>query len=122
MRTSFLMGLIVTLCVLTGVGLAAADSSVTYPDTSSSLALNLGGGVIVFVAFDNPGDHDIVIHAVNSFANLTQVFLNTLPGFAFWLDFEGTNGPFLQYGVYNCTSPVGQTCTVGGTRRGTLFI
>jgi hypothetical protein len=122
MRTSLVVGLLVALCVVIGVGTAAADSRVNYVDGSVSQVFNLGGGQHAFVFFDNPGDGDIFIHPVNFSADLLSVSLNNFNAFAIWLDFEGPAGQFLQYGVYTCTSPAGQTCTVSGVRRGTLFL
>ena len=53
MRTSLLIGLIVALCVVGGVGSAAADSTVNFRFGASSLAINLGGGLHAFVFFDD---------------------------------------------------------------------
>ena len=122
MRTSWVIGLVVTLCVLAGVGSAGADSTVNYPDGSLSDAFNLGGGTYAFVFYNDLNPPDIFVHAVNSFANLLQVSLLGINGYAFFLRFEGCNQWFQQYGVYACTSPFGQTCTVSGVRRGTLFL
>ena len=122
MRTSLLIGLLVTLCVLIGVGTAAADSTVNYPDTSVSDAFYLGGGVIAFVFLDNPGDGDIFIHVVSGFGDLALAQLNQIVAYAFWLDFEGHNGPFLHFGIYTCTSTGGHFCNVSGVRRGTFFL
>lgn len=124
MRTSFLIGLLVACCTLIAVGPAAADSTVNYPDGSSSLALNLGSGLHAFVFFDTPGDGDIFIHPIDFAANLLQVTLNsTFPAFAIWLDFEGDNGNFRQFGVYTCLSPPNPNfCNVPSVRRGTFFI
>ena len=122
MRTSLLIGLLVTLCALVGVGTAAADSFVTYPDSSKSDAYNLGGGLHAFVFYDDAGDFDIFVHAVNFSANLLLVNLLGFNGYAFWLDFEGTSGPYDVYGVYSCTSTGGVFCTVSGVRRGTLLL
>ena len=122
MRTSLLIGLLVTLCVLVGVGTAAADSTVNYPDTSVSDAFYLGGGVIAFVFLDNAGDGDIFIHVVTGFGDLTTAALNQFVAFAFWLDFEGFNGGFQQFGIYTCTSTGGRVCNVSGVRRGTFFL
>jgi hypothetical protein len=121
MRASLLGSLIVTFCVLIGIGPAAADSNLTYPDGTTSLAINLGGGQHIFVLFDNPGDHDIFVHPVDFAANLLLVSVNnTFNGFGLWLDFEGVNQGFLQYGVYVCTGSA-QSCSFGN-RRGTLFL
>ena len=121
MRTRLLGSLIVTFCVLIGIGPAAADSNLTYPDGTTSLAVNLGGGQHAFVLFDNPGDRDIFVHPVDFNANLLFVsFGNTLDGFGIWLDFEGVNQGFLQYGVYTCNGSA-QSCLFGN-RRGTLFL
>ena len=122
MRTSLLVTLLVTLCVLMSLGPAAA-STVTYPDGSTSQAINLGNGAHAFVFFDNPGDGDIFVHPVDFFADLQSVSLNGLNGFAFWLDFEGFNGGFMQYGIYSCnTSNNRVSCSISGVRRGTLFL
>jgi hypothetical protein len=116
------------LCVLAGVGVAAADSTVTYPNApaapnnSLSLTISLGGGVIAFVFIDSAGTHDIFIQIVNSAGNLAQASLNQFTGSAIWLHFEGFNQNFMQYGVYVCSSPQGQTCNVGSVKRGTLFL
>jgi len=122
MRTRLLIGLIVALCFFGGVGSAAADSTVNYPDGSVSLAFNLGGGTIAFVFENDLNPPDIFIHAVNAFANLQQVSLQSFNGFAFFLSFEGFNQGFRQYGVYACTGFSNQTCNVSGTRRGTFFL
>lgn len=124
MRTSILIGLLVLCCVLVAVGPAAAvDSEVLYPDDSVSLALRIGSGLYAFVFFDNAGDFDIFIHPIDSFAELLFVSLaSTFTGFAFWLDFEGFNGGFEQYGVYTCPSANSFGCTVSGVRRGTFFL
>src|SRR5688572_3767200 len=103
MRTFLLASLIVMMAVVIGVGPAAADSTLNYPDTSRSQAINLGGGQHAFVFFDIPGDNDIFVHPVDFSANLLFVSLSqTFFGFAIWLDFEGFNGGALQYGVYTC--------------------
>jgi hypothetical protein len=121
MRTFLLASLIVTVSVLIGVGPAAADSNLTYPDTSRSQAIDLGGGQHAFVFFDIPGDNDIFVHPVTFAANLLFVSLNqTFNGFALWLDFEGFNGGFMQFGVYTCTGV--QTSCSFGARRGTFFL
>ena len=120
MRTNLLVSLFIALCVLIGVGPAAA-TDVTYPDGSFSQVFNLGNGAHAFVFFDNPGDHDIFVHPVDFSTNLFQVSLNnTFIGFALWLDFEGLNGGFMQFGVYTCTGS-SQSCSFGN-RRGTLFL
>jgi hypothetical protein len=121
MRTRLLGSLIVTFCVLIGIGPAAADSFLNFPDGTSSQVINLGGGQHVFVLFDNPGDGDIFVHPVDFNANLLFLnFSSTLNGFGIWLDFEGVNQGFLQYGVYTCNGSA-QSCTFG-SRRGTLFL
>jgi hypothetical protein len=120
MRTRLLIGLIVTLCFLGGVGSASADSFLTFPDGTQTEAIDIGSG-IAFVSIDNPGDGDIFIHPVNFSANLLFVTLNnTFSGFAIWLDFEGFNGGFRQYGVFVCTGA--QTSCSFGSRRGTFFL
>ena len=121
MRTKLLVSLIVAVSVVIGVGSAAADSNLTYPDSSRSLAIDLGGGQHAFVFFDIPGDNDIFVHPVNFAATLLQVTVNqTFTGFALWLDFEGFNGQFMQFGVYTCTGV--QTSCSFGARRGTFFL
>jgi len=121
MRTSFVIGLIVACGVLVSVGLAAADSSLDYPDGSKSQAINLGNGQHAFVFFDIPGDNDIFVHPVDFNANLLFVNVNnTFSGFALWLDFEGFNQGFMQFGVYTCNG-VPTSCSFG-SRRGTLFL
>jgi hypothetical protein len=120
MRTSLLVSLVVTLGILIGVGSAVA-SNVTYPDGSFSQAINLGNGTHAFVFFDNPGNHDIFVHPVDFFADLLLVTVNsTFVGYALWLDFEGFNQGFMQFGVYVCTGS-SQSCFFGN-RRGTLFL
>jgi len=121
MFTRLLVGLVVAVCVVAGAGSASADSLVIYPDSSVSEVFNLGGGVLALAFIDNPGDDDIFIHVFNGFGNLSQAFLGSLGAFAFWLDFEGFNQQFAQYGIYACQSFSNQTCTVSGTRRGTFF-
>jgi hypothetical protein len=123
MRRRFLVSLIVALGVLFAVGSASADSSLTYPDNSRSQAINLGGGQHAFVFFDIPGDNDIFVHPVDFNANFLFVSLNqSFNGFGIWLDFEGFNQGFLQYGVYTCNG-VQTSCGFGApTRRGTLFL
>ena len=122
MRTKLLINLIVAVCVLMGVGQAAADSNLNYPDGTFSEVINLGGGQHAFVLFDNPGDRDIFVHPVDFSGNLLFVNVNnTFMGFGLWLDFEGqTNQGFLQYGVYVCAGS-SQSCSFGN-RRGTLFL
>ena len=123
MRTRLLIGLIVALCVLGGVGSAAADSTVNYRFGASSLAINLGGGLHAFVFFDDRVPPDIYIHPIDFVANLLQVTLNnTFTGFAIQLVFEGFNQGFRQYGVYTCVAFSNQTCNVSSVRRGTFFI
>jgi hypothetical protein len=121
MRARFLVSLIVALGVLIAVGSAWADSSITYPDNSRSEAINLGGGQHAFIFFDIPHDNDIFVHPVDFSANLLFVSVNqTFNGFSLWLDFEGFNSGYLQYGVYVCTGVPG-SCSFG-SRRGTLFL
>lgn len=122
MRTSLLVGLLVTLCVVVGVGTAAAtDSHLDYPDTSFSQAFYLGNGNIAFVFWDFAGDRDIFVHPVGPFADLIFVALNsTFTGFGLWLDYEGKNGSFFQYGVYACKGS-SSSCSFSG-RLGTLFL
>ena len=122
MPTRLLIGLIVALSFLGGVGSAAADSTLNYPDGSSSLALNLGGGAHAFVFFNDLRPPDIFIHPVNSSANLVQVSLNSFDAFGIYLAFEAVNGNFNQYGVFTCLSFSSQTCNISSTRRGTFFI
>jgi hypothetical protein len=123
MRTRLLIGLIVALCFLGGVGSAAADSTVNYPDGSSSLALNLGGGAHAFVFFNDLRPPDIFIHPIDINANLLAVRLNnTFDAFGIYLAFETVNGNFNQYGVFTCLSFSFQTCNISSTRRGTFFI
>jgi hypothetical protein len=127
MRTGLLIGLTVMLCVLTGVGLAAADSIVNYPDNpvpnnSVSLTIGLGGGVQAFVFIDNGGNHDIFVQVVNAAGNPAQVTFTAFTAYAFYFKFEGSNQGFMQYGVYTCISPSGQTSNVSSVRRGTLFL
>lgn len=106
-----------------GVGTAGAvDSRVMYPDGSVTEAEFLGGGLYGFVAFDKPGDGDLFVHVIDSPAYLVSVPVFAFSGFAFWFDFEVTNGNFLQHGVYTCTRVVGTQCTVRGIRRATLFL
>jgi hypothetical protein len=127
MRTGLLIGLTVMLCVLTGVGLAAADSTVNYPNNpapnnSLSLTISMGGGVLAFVFIDNGGSHDIFAQVVNGAGNLAQVTFNQFSAFAFWFKFEGLNQGYMQYGIYSCVAPSGQTCNVSSVRRGTLLL
>jgi len=118
MRTSLLVSLIVAVGIFIGVGTAAADSSVFYPDGgSSSLAINLGNGAHAFVFFNDIDD--IFIHPVDFFADLVQVNLNGFVGFAIFLNFEGLNQGFQQYGVFTCT---GFPSCFFGARRGTFFL
>jgi hypothetical protein len=122
MRTSLLVGFLVASCVVVRVGTAAA-STVTFPDATVTQAIPLGSGAQGFVAIDNPGDGDIFIHPVNVFSDLIFVTLNNtsaFSGFAIWLDFEGFNQGFRQYGVYVCTGSSG-SCGFG-SRRGTFFL
>jgi hypothetical protein len=124
MRKFLIAGLIVAVSVVIGVGSAAADSTLTYPDTSRSQAINLGGGQHAFVFFDIPGDNDIFVHPVDFSANLLFVSLSqTFNGFGIWLDFEGFNSGFMQFGVYTCTG-VQTSCGFGNPaiRRGTFFL
>lgn len=123
MRTKLLVSLMVVLCVLIGVGQAAA-SSVDYPDGSSSLAINLGGGENAFVFLnDLLPQPDIFIHPVNSFGDLVSVNLSGFIGFAIYLAFEGTTpGGLQQYGVFTCSVSNLVFCNVTSTRRGTFFL
>ena len=126
MRTSWMIGLVVTLCVLAGVGSAGADSTASYLDGSLSDAFNLGGGTYAFVFYNDLNPPDIFVHAVNAFTNLLFVSLPTatgvVNGYAFFLSFEGFNQGFRQYGVYACVSFSNQVCNVNGFRRGTFFL
>jgi hypothetical protein len=123
MHTFRLATLIVTLSIVIGIGSAAADSTVVYPDDSRSQAIDLGGGQHAFVFFDIPGDNDIFIHPVTFGANLLLVNLQGFLGYAIWLDFEGFNGGFMQFGVYTCAG-TSQSCGFGNPpiRRGTFFL
>jgi len=118
------IGLIVAVCVLMGVGSAAADSVVTnYGDGASSLILNLGGGVHAAVHLNDFNPPDIFIHGEDAFANFTPLSVSGFNGwFAMALFFEGINGGFRQYGVFTCNTFSNQTCTVSGVRRGSLFL
>lgn len=125
MRNSLLVGLLVTLCVVAGVGTAAADSFMNYPDGSRSQAINLGTlGTNAFVFFDTAGsgDGDIFVHAVNSAGNLVFIQIVNTPfsGWGLFLDFEGFNGPFAQYGVRGCQG-IQTSCNFSG-RLGTLLL
>ena len=123
MRKNLVVSLIVALGILISIGPAAADSDLTYPDGTTSKVINLGGGQHAFVLFDNPGDDDIFVHPVDFIANLLAVTLSlsfNTNGFGYWLDFEGINQGFLQYGVYVCVG-VSQSCSFSN-RRGTLFL
>jgi len=123
MRTSLLASLIVALgIILISVGPAAADSFIEYPDSTVSRVVALGGGSHGFVLFDFSagGDLDIFVHPVNAFSDLQFVSLAGFVGFALWLDFEGTSGPFLVYGVYTCLGS-SFSCSFG-SRRGTLLL
>jgi hypothetical protein len=113
MRTTLLVGLFVTLCIVASVGSAGADSDVRYPDGNESLAIFLGGGVQAFILFDNEGDGDIFIHAVTSFANLAQVSFDGFFGFAYWFNFRGRSFSGCNvYDVYRCTGFSSQICNV----------
>lgn len=120
MRKSILIGFLVACSVLIAVGPAAADSDVFYPDGSESLALNLGSGTRVF-AFLNDIDN-IFIHAIDGFADLNRVNFDGFFASAFFLDFEGFNQGYLQYGVYTCPNANFFSCVVPGNRRGTVFL
>ena len=120
MRTFLIVSLILVASLVIGIAPAAADSTLNYPDTSRSQAINLGGGQHAFVFFDIPGDNDIFVHPINAFANpLLLVVNDTFTGYALWLDFEGFNGNRLQYGVYTCGGPL--PC-VFGFRQGTILL
>lgn len=130
MRTRFLASLIVAMGIQISVASSWADSSFTYsalgvpggPDNSRSQALNIGTGQYAFIFFDLAGDNDIFVHPINALANPLLVVVNSnsaFTGFALWLDFEGFNSGFLQYGVYTCTG--GPPCSFG-FRRGTIFL
>jgi hypothetical protein len=121
MRTSLLVGLIVTLGILIGVGSAPA-SDLFYPDGSRSQVFNLGNGQLAFVFFNDLVPPDIFVHPVDFFGDLVAVSLNGLVGFGFWLSFEGVTQGLQQYGVYSCNSSNRLSCSVSGTRRGTLFL
>jgi hypothetical protein len=122
MRNSLLVGLLVTLCVVAGVGTAAADSFLNYPDGTHDDVINLGiFGTNAFVLYDFPGDDDIFVHAVNGAGNLVFIQINNTPfqGWGLWLDQDGTSGSFLRYRVHGCLGT--QTnCTF--TFLGNLFL
>jgi hypothetical protein len=122
MRT-ILIGLMLVVGVLIGVGTAAADSNVTYPDNTVTEAISLGcDGCHAFVAIDNPGDGDIFIHPVNFFGNLLFVQLgntSAFSGFAIWLDFRGFSGSFRVYDVYVCS---GSQTSCSFNFRGQFFL
>ena len=122
MRTRLVTGLIVALSVLIGVGPATANSTGNYLDGSLSDVFPLGGGQHAFVFYNDLNPPDIFVHAVDFSANLLLVSVLGINGYVFFLKFEGFNQGFRQYGVYSCTSPLGQTCNVSGVRRGTLFL
>ena len=107
MRKSLLLVALVAIFLLvSAVPDARADSSVGFPDGSFSIAIALGGGVVVFLFFDfaGSGDLDIFTHHVNSFGNLVFVSLAGLPsGLAYWLDFRGPVGSRLLYDVFTTT-------------------
>lgn len=128
MRTNFVVSLTVALGLLIVVESARADSSFTYsalgvpggPDNSRSQALNIGVGQYAFLFYDLAGDNDIFVHPINAAANpLFLIVNNTFTGYALWLDFEGFNSGYLQYGVYTCAG--GLPC-VFGFRQGTIFL
>jgi len=117
------MALIVALTVLIGVGPAAADSAVNYLDGSFSDAFNIGGsGLTAFVFYNDLDPPDIFVHAVTPFADLLQVSLLGVAGYAFYLKFEGVSGVYDQYGVYACTGFSNQLCNVSGVKRATLLL
>ena len=120
MRTFLIVSLILVASLVIGVGSAAADSTINYPDTSRSQAINLGGGQHAFVFFDIPGDNDIFVHPVDFSAFLLAVSLQGFVGFGIWLDYEGINSGYLQYGVYTCNATSGG-CAFG-IRRGTFLL
>ena len=122
MRTSLLVGLIVTLCFAAGIGTAAADSFMNYPDGSRSEAVNLFTfGTNAFIFYDYPGDDDILVHAVNGAGNLEfiQVTGTSFQGWGLWLDFDGFSGSFLRYRVHGC---LGTQTSCNYTFLGTLFL
>ena len=120
MRTSLLISLFVLLCVVIGAGPAAASEG-EYPWGEYSEALDLGTG-IAFI-FNDTYYNDYWIHVVDYWAHLLRVGLQTntaiVPGYAFYLEYEGLKGPYHQYGVYACDGP--SWCDFGG-RRGTLYL
>ena len=125
MAIRLLIGLMVAVCVLMGVGSAAADSVVNnYGDGSFSLAINVGLGVHALVHGNDFVIPDYFIHGEDVLANFAGLSLSGFTGFAIALFFEGLTPPpvFRQYGVFTCTSFSNQTCTVSGVRRGSFFI
>lgn len=122
MRTRLLISLIVALCFLGGVGTAAADSFMNFPDGSHSDAINLGTfGTNAFVFYDFPGDDDIFVHAVNGAGNLVFIQITNSPfqGWGLWLDFDGFSGSFLRYRVHGC---LGTQTNCNYTFLGNLFL
>lgn len=124
MRTKVLVSLMVVLCVVIGVGQAAA-SEVRYLDGSDSLAINLGNGSHAFVFANDLIPPDYFIHIVDFFADLRpeNLVANTFNGTAFHLVFEGISQGLMQYSVYSCLISVNRfSCSVSGTFRGSLFL
>ena len=102
MKMQTLRAILISGFLFCAVPSASADSKVTYPDGSIHQSLNLGGGVLVNLFFDIPGDFDLFTHHVNSSGNLVSgvSIAGLAPGFAYWLDFLGTSNSQLVSDVY----------------------
>jgi hypothetical protein len=98
----------VVVALLSGmVPPASADFSWTYPDESLGIELgtSVGFGTHAAVFWDMPGDFDIFTFHADGFNNELKVSVEGLPsGFAYWLDFQGTDAfDRLVYDVFITT-------------------
>ena len=83
----------VVVLTLTIASPASADFSITYPDGSLGFEINLGFGLHAAVFWDVPGDFDIFVISANGASNpLLVSFFAGASGFAYWLDFLGSDG------------------------------
>ncbi len=97
----WILASVLFITMVIAAGSAAADSSVGYPDGSSSVVVNLDVGSNAFVFLDNPGDGDIFVHGADAYGFFEPFTLGGLPaGVAYWLDLRGYSGRYLVYDVY----------------------
>ena len=101
MKNLILGAAIISALLLLAVPAVWADSSVTYPDSSFSQVIDLGGGIHANIFFDFAGDNDIFTHHVNTFGNFWFLSLAGFPsGLAYWADFRGFFGSRMLFDVW----------------------